>query len=96
MEECAAAALPLALPRLPMAWMSESPKAAVAAARLSWRGSPGSLSFPLALSTTGVRRVADLEVLNGINTFPAWLAWHGTVHARHAHHLVVACGYASM
>ena len=83
MEECAAAALPC----LPMAWMSKSPKAAVAAARLSWRGSPGSLSFPLALSTTGVRRVADLEVLNGINTLPAWLAWHGTVHARHAHHL---------
>ena len=71
MEECAAAALP----SLPMASMSESPKAAVAAARLSWRGSPGSLSFPLALSTTGVWRVADLEVLNGINTFPAWLAW---------------------
>ena len=48
MEECAAAALPCP----PMASMSESPKAAVAAARLSWRGSPGSLSFPLALSTT--------------------------------------------
>ena len=70
MEECAAAALPLALPRLPMAWMSESPGAAVArAARLSWRGSPRSLAFPLALSTTGFRRGADLEVLNGINTF---------------------------
>ena len=83
MEECAAAALP----RLPMAWMSESPRAAVAAARLSWRGSPRSLAFPLALSTTGVRRGADLEVLNGINTFLPWCTWCGTLHAHHAHHL---------
>ena len=54
-------------------------------ARITWVFPLG--TFPLALSTTGVRRGAGLEVLNGINTFLPWCTWCGTLHAHHAHHL---------